>query len=246
MGGENFLGDVAIIAVGIGGPDPAWPGAVSGSGVDDVTGLQTDRVAIFFLVIGVGDEGDHDFDGDSSGSSGHGDHKASNPVWTAGSGCFKVVGMESNHRFAVRGTMKEIEEGLDFAPKFDKDGLIPAMAVDATTREPLMLAYMNEESLKLTLKLGEAVYWSRSRKEIWHKGATSGHIQRIVEIRTDCDQDALVLLVEQIGAGACHSGRESCFYRKVVRSGDREPVALDWTGSEKSFDPAAVYGKPQN
>lgn len=140
--------------------------------------------------------------------------------------------------------MKEIEEGLEFSPKFDKDGLIPAMAVDATTREPLMLAYMNEESLKMTLKIGEAVYWSRSRKEIWHKGATSGHTQRIVEIRTDCDQDALILMVEQIGAGACHSGRESCFYRKIVPSDGAGPVKLGWTGSEKSFDPAAVYGKP--
>jgi phosphoribosyl-AMP cyclohydrolase len=88
--------------------------------------------------------------------------------------------------------------------------------MDATTREPLMLAYMNAESLRRTLEIGEAVYWSRSRQEFWHKGATSGHIQRIVEIRTDCDQDALILLVEQIGAGACHTGRESCFYRKVL------------------------------
>jgi phosphoribosyl-AMP cyclohydrolase len=142
--------------------------------------------------------------------------------------------------------MKEIEEGLDFSPKFDRDGLIPAMAVDASTREPLMLAYMNEESLKMTLNLGEAVYWSRSRKEIWHKGATSGHVQKIVEIRTDCDQDALVLLVEQIGAGACHSGRESCFYRKVIPSEASGPVKLDWIGGEKTFDPAAVYGKPKN
>lgn len=142
--------------------------------------------------------------------------------------------------------MKEIEEGLDFSPKFDKDGLIPAMAVDAVTKEPLMLAYMNEESLKMTLKLGEAVYWSRSRKEIWHKGATSGHVQRIVEIRTDCDQDALVLLVEQVGAGACHSGRESCFYRRIVPSQSAGNVKLDWTGGEKTFDPAAVYGTPKS
>ena len=154
--------------------------------------------------------------------------------------------MDCCNMFAPRGPMKEIEEGLDFSPKFDKDGLIPAMAVDATTREPLMLAYMNEESLKMTLRIGEAVYWSRSRKEIWHKGATSGHVQKIVEIRTDCDQDALVLLVEQIGAGACHSGRESCFYRKVIPSGGPEPVKLDWTGGGKTFDPADVYGKPKN
>lgn len=134
----------------------------------------------------------------------------------------------------------QIEESADFAPKFDADGLIPAMAFDAITKEPLMLAYMNAESLKLTLELGEAVYWSRSRSEIWHKGKTSGHIQRIVEIRTDCDQDALVVVVEQIGAGACHTGRNSCFYRKVIPG---TPAALEFTQGELSFDPKAVYNK---
>ena len=120
--------------------------------------------------------------------------------------------MENTRLFAQRGGKAEVEEGLEFAPKFAADGLIPALAMDAVTREPLMLAYMNDESLRRTLEIGEAVYWSRSRQEYWHKGATSGHVQRIVEIRTDCDQDALILLVEQVGA-------------------------------EKSFDPAAVYGK---
>ncbi len=162
---------------------------------------------------------------------------------TSGRAECNLRGMDSTKAFAPRGSMKEIEEGLDFAPKFDKDGLIPAVAVDATSGEPLMLAYMNEESLKMTLDLGEAVYWSRSRKEIWHKGATSGHIQKIVEIRTDCDQDALILRVEQVGAGACHSGRESCFYRKIVPSNAAGSVKLDWIGPEKSFDPEAVYGK---
>ena len=90
------------------------------------------------------------------------------------------------------------------------------MALDAHTREPLMLAWMNRESLRMTLEKGEAVYWSRSRREIWHKGATSGQIQKIIEMRTDCDQDALVLLVEQAGGGACHTGRNSCFYRAVT------------------------------
>lgn len=132
---------------------------------------------------------------------------------------------------------------MDFVPKYDADGLIPALAMDATTREPLMLAYMNEESLRRTLEIGEAVYWSRSRQEFWHKGATSGHIQRIVEIRTDCDQDALILMVEQIGAGACHTGRNSCFYRKVTTSKAGETVKLEQIGGEKAFDPAAVYGK---
>lgn len=146
--------------------------------------------------------------------------------------------------FAPRQDKQQLEEGLDFAPKFDSDGLIPAMAMDARTREPLMLAYMNEQSLRMTLEIGEAVYWSRSRKEIWHKGATSGHVQKVVEIRTDCDQDALILLVEQTGAGACHSGRNSCFYRRIVSApNDDARVALDWVVEERSFDPGAVYGK---
>lgn len=152
--------------------------------------------------------------------------------------------MDCHTAFAPRGDKKQLEEALDFAPKFDKDGLIPALAMDAATKEPLMLAYMNVESLRRTLEIGEAVYWSRSRQEFWHKGATSGHIQRIVEIRTDCDQDALILMVDQIGAGACHTGRSSCFYRKVIAPKEGETAKLEWIGPGKSFDPDAVYGKP--
>ena len=148
--------------------------------------------------------------------------------------------MDNTPSFAPRGAKAEIEEGADFSPKFDPDGLIPALAMDATTGMPLMLAYMNAESLRRTLEIGEAVYWSRSRQEFWHKGATSGHVQRIVEVRTDCDQDALVLLVEQVGAGACHTGRGSCFYRKVTAGGAR----LEFVGDGRTFDPEAVYGKP--
>jgi len=144
--------------------------------------------------------------------------------------------------FAPRRDKQQIEESLEFSPKFDADGLIPALAMDAVTREPLMLAYMNEDSLRKTLEIGEAVYWSRSRKEIWHKGATSGHVQKIVEIRTDCDQDALILLVQQIGAGACHSGRNSCFYRKVTAT--PSGPQLGWIEENRKFDPASVYGKP--
>lgn len=125
--------------------------------------------------------------------------------------------MSSPSPFSERKDKAQIEESTDFAPKFDVDGLIPAIAIDASTKEPLMLAYMNAESLKLTLECGEAVYWSRSRSEIWHKGKTSGHTQKIVEIRTDCDQDALILMVDQNGAGACHTGRDSCFYRKITQ-----------------------------
>ena len=152
--------------------------------------------------------------------------------------------MDCNNVFAPRGAKTEVEEGLDFTPKFDADGLIPALAMDATTREPLMLAYMNAESLRRTVEIGEAVYWSRSRQEFWHKGATSGHTQKIVEIRTDCDQDALILVVEQVGAGACHTGRGSCFYRKVVATSDDGSAKLEWIGAGKAFDPADVYGKP--
>ena len=140
-----------------------------------------------------------------------------------------------------RGNKSELEERGVFAPKFDANGLIPALAMDAVSKEPLMLAYMNEKSLLMTLELGEAVYYSRSRQEIWHKGATSGHVQKIKEIRTDCDQDALILYVEQIGAGACHTGRNSCFYRKITLEEGRDPVALGFTETELAFDPGTVY-----
>jgi phosphoribosyl-AMP cyclohydrolase len=148
--------------------------------------------------------------------------------------------MSASSPFTARKDKAQIEESGEFAPKFDADGLIPAMAIDSVTSEPLMLAYMNVESLRLTLEYGEAVYWSRSRSEIWHKGKTSGHTQKIVEIRTDCDQDALILVVEQIGAGACHTGRNSCFYRKIIPG---TPAALAFTQSDLSFDPSSVYGK---
>ncbi len=117
--------------------------------------------------------------------------------------------------FATRTDKNTIEEGNTFMPKFDENGLLPAMAIDASTKEPLMLAYMNEESLKLTLEKNEAVYYSRSRQTLWHKGATSGEFQKVISIRTDCDQDALILEVEQQGGGCCHTKRASCFYREV-------------------------------
>ena len=151
--------------------------------------------------------------------------------------------MSSPIRFAERSSHAELESGSSFAPKFDADGLIPAMAIDATTREPLMLAYMNAESLRLTLELGEAVYWSRSRKEIWHKGKTSGHTQKIIEIRTDCDQDALILSVDQQGAGACHTGHTSCFYRRVSTPDSQGVPTLVNTQTHLAFDPKQVYGK---
>jgi phosphoribosyl-AMP cyclohydrolase len=112
----------------------------------------------------------------------------------------------------------EREEGLKFQPKFDAAGLLTCVATDATSGEVLMVAHMNEEALRKTIASGEAWYFSRSRQSLWRKGETSGHVQRVVEIRTDCDQDAIWIRVEQTGA-ACHTGRRSCFYRKL-ESGD--------------------------
>jgi phosphoribosyl-AMP cyclohydrolase len=145
-------------------------------------------------------------------------------------------------RFGSRENKSDVETGTEFSPKFDKDGLITSVATDALTGEVLMVAYMNEQSLRLTLALGEAVYYSRSRQELWHKGATSGHVQKVVEILTDCDQDALVLRVNQLGGGACHTGYRSCFYRHVV-PGASEQVKLETVIAERAYDPKAVYGK---
>ena len=99
--------------------------------------------------------------------------------------------------------------------KFDANGLIPAIVQDSNTNEVLMMAYMNAESLQLTIEKGEAVFWSRSRQELWHKGATSGNVQRVVDIRVDCDEDTLLIRVQPAGP-ACHTGNQTCFYRKLV------------------------------
>lgn len=149
--------------------------------------------------------------------------------------------------FSPRTDMESVEAGLGFAPKFDAAGLIAAVAVDADDGTVLMVAYMNRESLGLTLALGEAVYFSRSRQELWHKGKTSGHIQEVVEVLADCDQDALVLRVRQRGAGACHTGYRSCFFRRVAvgaPGADGNQVAsLVPVYSGKSYDAASVYRK---
>jgi phosphoribosyl-AMP cyclohydrolase len=133
----------------------------------------------------------------------------------------------SSLQFGPRDSKQTIEEGLAFAPKFDEHGLIAAMAVDADTNEPLMLAYMNAETLRETLALGQAVYYSRSRKGRWHKGLTSGEFQDVIEIRTDCDQDALILRVKQRGGGCCHTSRPTCFYRKVAMPAEAGVVMLE-------------------
>lgn len=123
--------------------------------------------------------------------------------------------------FDAPGAPPEVEEGRDFTPRFDRDGLITCIAVDARDGGVLMLAHMNAEALRRTLGTGQAWYWSRSRQELWHKGATSGQTQRVVEMRVDCDQDALLITVEVGGdGGCCHTGRRACFYRTVsVRDG---------------------------
>jgi len=108
-----------------------------------------------------------------------------------------------------------IDETNTLSLNYNADGLIAAVAQDVATKEILMLAWMNQQAFERTLETGEAHYWSRSRSELWHKGATSGNVQRVREIRVDCDQDAVLLLVEQSGEGACHTGRKSCFYRRV-------------------------------
>jgi phosphoribosyl-AMP cyclohydrolase len=115
--------------------------------------------------------------------------------------------------------MSDLDESNTLSPNFNSDGLIAAIAQDVSSRDILMLAWMNREALDKTLQTGEAWYWSRSRGQLWHKGATSGAVQKVREIRIDCDQDALILLVEQAGEGACHTGRKSCFYRRVDAAG---------------------------
>ncbi len=108
-----------------------------------------------------------------------------------------------------------VEETNKLSLNYNENGLVAAIAQDATTKDILMLAWMNEEAFQKTVSTGEAHYWSRSRAMLWHKGATSGNVQRVREIRVDCDQDAVLLVVEQTGEGACHTGRHSCFYRIV-------------------------------
>ena len=132
------------------------------------------------------------------------------------------------------------EEGLAFEPKFDASGLVTCVATDASSGDVLMVAHMNDEALRKTVATGEAWYYSRSRKALWRKGETSGQTQRVVEMRMDCDQDAVWIRVEQVGA-ACHTGRKSCFYRRI--EGGEGGARLSFVDADRLFDPNAVYRK---
>ena len=150
--------------------------------------------------------------------------------------------------FGQRESVEQVEEGDVLAPKFDEHGLIAVVTTDVKSGELLMHGYMNAEALEKTIETGEAHYWSRSRKVLWHKGATSGLTQKIVEMRIDDDQDAVWLRVEVAGSGAsCHVGYRSCFYREVpTGSAGSEPVKLTYREDEKTFDPHDVYGDVPN
>lgn len=133
---------------------------------------------------------------------------------------------------------KVIEEGLEFTPKFDENGLITAIAQDANTGQILMVAYMNRRALDLTIKNGYATYFSRSRQKLWKKGEQSGHLQKVRQILVDCDQDCLILKVA-VDAGQCHVGYQSCFYRAVKENSEKK---LEFV-AEKTYDPDEAYRK---
>lgn len=135
-------------------------------------------------------------------------------------------------------TKQNLEENLEFAPQFDENGLIPAIAQDARTRQVLMVAYMNRQSLDVTIQSGYATYFSRSRQKLWKKGEESGHRQKVEQILVDCDQDCLILKVS-VDAGQCHVGYQSCFYRALKQKFDKELEFIE----EKVYDPKEAYKK---
>ena len=150
-------------------------------------------------------------------------------------------------KFEKRKTIEQVEESTELAPKFDKDGLIPVVTTDFSSGEVLMQGYMNEEAFKKTISLGEAVYYSRSRKTLWHKGKTSGLTQKIKEMRIDDDQDSIWLRVDVIGGASCHVGYRSCFYRSIsVEDKNFKKIKLVFEEKEKVFDPKDVYGDAPN
>ena len=153
--------------------------------------------------------------------------------------------MPATEPFARRISVAQVEEGTDLAPKFDADGLLPVVTTDHASGEVLMLGYMSAEALRLTIATGEAHYFSRSRQVLWRKGATSGLVQHVVEMRIDDDQDAVWLRVNVAGDASCHVGYRSCFYRSVPL-GNEGPVALRFEEHGKTFDPVEVYGDAPN
>lgn len=149
--------------------------------------------------------------------------------------------------FAPRSSVEQVEEGRELAPKFDAHGLMPAVTTDADTGELLMHGYMNAEALEKTIETGEAHYYSRSRQALWHKGATSGLVQKVRELMIDDDQDCVWLKVDVAGDGAsCHVGYRSCFYRRVPIGPEAQNQPLEFTETEKVFDPKEVYGDAPN
>ena len=148
-------------------------------------------------------------------------------------------------QFAERLSVEQVEEGTDLAPKFDENGLIPVVTTDFESGEVLMHGYMNKDALVATIETGEAHYWSRSRQTLWHKGATSGLTQRVVEFRIDDDQDCVWLRVDVAGGASCHVGYRSCFYRSLPVGGSTT-ATLQFEETEKVFDPKAVYGDAPN
>jgi len=147
-----------------------------------------------------------------------------------------------------RTSVEQVEEGRELAPRFDPDGLIVCVTTDADSGEVLMLGYMNRVALEKTIQTGEVHYWSRSRKTLWRKGATSGLVQTVEEMRIDDDQDAVWLRVRVSGSGAsCHVGYRSCFYRRVPVGAQRQVgKELVFTEARKTFDPKLVYGDAPN
>ena len=155
-------------------------------------------------------------------------------------------------KFQARQSIEQVEEGDDLAPRFDDRGLITVVTTDADSGELLMQGYMNAEALGLTIQTGEAHYFSRSSEVLWHKGATSGFVQKVRELLVDDDQDCIWLRVDVTGGASCHVGYRSCFYRSVPvgenfdsQQSDGQ-IELKWTDTEKVFDPEQVYGDAPN
>ena len=156
--------------------------------------------------------------------------------------------MTNEHLLENRDSIEQVEESTSFAPKFDENGLIPVVTTDFSSGEVLMQGYMNKEALLKTLEYGEAVYFSRSRQVLWHKGKTSGLVQTVKDIRIDDDQDCIWLRVDVVGQASCHVGYRSCFYRSIPfgKEFSTKKVTLKFEESEKVFDPKKVYGDAPN